>query len=389
MSSITYWGRYMIFSPRTRLGRALTKGDSQLAAKIPYFEAFDMRKKKLGEVPFRSSSLKDAHIAKLIKDAAVKTGENPRDILNAISDKITKIEELKKYSPVLYDTLARDAVSQAAFDLIDHADLDPQKSLKFDVGTFFKLVKMVELEHQQFFPLRAPGEVNYIFHISPILVPTDKPELKKFNDIGTAAATPDGEFIFNKPFMQKLMDWASIEGLRPKGRKYVSNGGSIPDQYAYIEFLIMHELLHYSFGDFSHGKRLKQYSMQTHNWAMDFRSNYMLVKNGYDQLPIGLFSDHINYDRQGSYDAMVKIVDQELKKLPKPLQDQVKDMMQELDDHPDGGDDGGDDSDGGNDQVRVGDTVRHNDGSFGKVTAVNSDGSIEVEGIPDPTTGVK
>ena len=94
----------------------------------------------------------------------------------------------------------------------------------------------------------------------------------------------------------------------------------------------MHELLHYTYGDFAAGKRLGQYTPQEHNWASDFRSNYMLVKNGYDQLPIGLFSDHINYDRQHSYDAMVKLVHEELAKLPKPLQDKFKDMS-DLDEH--------------------------------------------------------
>ena len=64
------------------------------------------------------------------------------------------------------------------------------------------------------------------------------------SNINTAAATPKGEFLFNKKFMQELMDFAMVEGLHPKGKKYVSNGGNIPDCYAYIEFLIIHELLH-------------------------------------------------------------------------------------------------------------------------------------------------
>lgn len=377
----------MIFSPRSSIGRVLTKGDQKLAARIPYFEAFDMSKKKPGEVPFRTSNLADAHIAKLIQDAAKKTGEDPKAILAVIKDKISEIGKFKKYSPILYDTIAKDAVSQAAFELMDHADVEPSKRETFSVPTFFKLVKMVEMEHEQFFPLRAPGEINYIFHITPILVPSEKPELAKFNQVTTAAASADGEFIFNVPFMQKLMDWAAIEDLKPRGRKYKSNGGPIPDQYAYIEFLIMHEFLHYSFGDFSHGKRLKQYSPQIHNWAADFRSNYMLVKNGYDQLPIGLFSDHINYDRQGRYDDMVKLVAQEMDKLPKPLQD-LFDELAGLDDHSDV-EGNGEDGDGEDAPVKPGDVVRHDDGSFGKVTKVHADGSVDVDPIADPTKGGK
>jgi len=120
---------------------------------------------------------------------------------------------------------------------------------------------------------------------------------------------------------------------------------------------------------------------------MDFRSNYMLVKNGYDQLPIGLFSDHINYDRQGRYDAMVKLVHDEMKKLPDPLKDLFNKLSQ-MDQHPDGGDGGdGQGGDGKGDQPnyvpKVGDTVKNNTtGELGRITAVNADGSVEVEAVP-------
>lgn len=376
----------MIFLAKTSLGKVLTRGDGDLVRRAKLDEGFDMSRKELGEIPFRASSLKDNHIKKLILDAAAKTNQSPQDILEKISTKIKDIEKFKTYSPILYDTIARDAVSQAAFDLVEHAKIDPNKRVNFDVPTFFKLIKMIELEHDQFFPLRAPGEVNYIFHIDPILVPTNKKELIKFNQVTTAAATADGEFIFNVPFMQKLMDWAVIENLKPRGRKYVSNGGDIPDCYTYIEFLIMHELLHYSYGDFSHGRRLDQYSHKLHNWASDFRSNYMLVKNGYDQLPIGLFSDHINYDRQGSYDEMIRVVSEEFKKLPKPLQDIFKELS-DLDEHPDQQD--GKSEPGDTETVNVGDIVQNDDGSFGKVKQVNPDGSVVVDSIPDPSKGGK
>jgi hypothetical protein len=49
----------------------------------------------------------------------------------------------------------------------------------------------------------------------------------------------------------------------------------------------------------------------------------MLVKSGYEQIPLGLFSDSINYDRQYTYEEMVKLVHDELKKLPPPLEGKV------------------------------------------------------------------
>jgi hypothetical protein len=182
----------MRFFPKSHVARAL------------FNEAFDMSRKAVGEIPFKSSSVNDPHIADLIKDAANKMGIPAAEIMAKLKKDIDKIEEFKKYSYVLYDTMAKNAVETAAFELIEHSKM--ASKVKFDIPTFMKLIKMVELEHEQFFPLRAPGEANYIFHIQPILVPDKKPDKAKFNGIETAAATPDGDFIFNREFMQKLID---------------------------------------------------------------------------------------------------------------------------------------------------------------------------------------
>lgn len=358
----------MKYSPSSRLARSL-------------WEALDVKKRDVGQVSFKNTRLTDNHIQDIVAAASHKTGVPEAQILARMQKYIDDIEEMKQYSYLLYDTAARNAAESAAFDLIEHSHHEHRE--KFDPVTFMKLINMVQLEHSQFFPLRAPGETNYIFTISPILIPSNKSEYKKWNGvINTAAATAKGEFLFNVPFMQKLMDFAAVEGLKPQGKKYVHNGGPIPDEYAYIEFLIMHELLHYTYGDFAAGDRLPQFSPKVHNWASDFRSNYMLVKSGYDQLPIGLFSDHINYDRQGKYKTMVELVDSELKKLPKKLQDVFIDIA-DLDDHqpqppqppkppqppqppppprP----------------VQVGDVVRDKkSGGFWKVTNITADGKID------------
>lgn len=316
------------------------------AASRRLVEAYDITRAAPGKVPFKSSQLTDPHIRDIVNAASAKTGVSAALIDAEMQDKIDKIEEMKKYSYLLYDTAAKNAASNAAFDLIEHSR--EENLPKFDPAIFHKLVEMIQLENEQFFPLRQPGDVDYVFDVNPILVPSNKAQFQKYNQIGTAAATAKGDFIFNVPFMQKLMDWATVEGLKPKGLKYESNGGPIPDCYAYIEFLILHELLHYSYGDFNHGRRLPQYTPTEHNYASDFRSNYMLVKNGFEQLPIGLFSDHINADRQETYKDMVDLVHNELKKLPKPLQQTFKDIA-DMDDHSEGGDEGGGDEEGSKD----------------------------------------
>lgn len=359
---------------KSLLGRTLTLLD----------EAFEVKRKALGTVPFKQSSLQDAHIQQIIKDAAAVTGKPVSEIVQAVQKEMKEIAEMQKYSPLLYDIASRNAAESAVFDLVVHSRAVGYKHLvKFEPVVFNELIKLVRRDHRQFFPLRQPGDPSrYVFNFNPILVPTNKKELKHFNSIKTAAATPKGEFIFNTVFMQKLLDWAVIEGVRPSAKKYQSNGGPIPDAYVYIEFLIVHELLHYSYGDFNYGVQMPEFSHKVHNWASDFRSNYMLVKSGYHQLPIGLFSDDINSDRQNSYRDMAQLVADELKKLPQPLQQKFEDLAG-LDDHPPKP--GGEPSPGQGQpppprKPQVGDVVRHKTtGEYYTVTGVDPSGKIETE----------
>ena len=358
------------------------------------FEALVVKRAASGQVPFKHTTIQDQHIQQIIQNAAQKTGVPVADIEAYLQKHIDDIEEMKKYSYLLYDTAARNAAQDAAFELIEHSSMPHHE--KFDPVIFMKLINMVQLENSQFFPLRAPGETNYIFSVSPILLPSNKKEYSHWNNVvTTAAATEKGQFLFNKPFMQKLMDFAQVEKLRPKGQKYQSNGGPIPDAYAYIEFLIMHELLHYSYGDFTAGKRLKQYSHTIHNYASDFRSNYMLVKSGFDQLPMGLFSDHINYDRQGSYKEMVELVDAELKKMPKPLQDKFKDIA-DMDQHGpqepgEPGQPGKSDKPQPKGKPKPGDIVKDKaSGKYWKVKDITADGKLDtVEATDEEVAAAK
>lgn len=351
-------------------------------------EAFDITRRELGEIKFRQSKLTDPHIKKIILQASKNTGVAPDEILEEIRGKVAQVVKMKKYSPFLFDTAAKMVVDQAAFDLIAHARTPDMPT--FDLATFMELIDRIQLEHKdQFMPLRAPNEIQYIRAIKPILIPNPDQKLQaKFGSVTTAAATAKGEFIFNVPFMQKLMDYATIEGTKPQGAKYEHNGGDIPDNYCMIEFLIIHELLHYTYGDFTTGGKLKQYSHTEHNYASDFRSNYMLVKNGYTQLPLGLFSDHINYDRQGSYKDMVELVHQELKKLPKPLQDEFENLAKTDDHPPEGGGEQGEGTPGGSSSpqkppISVGDVVKDKaSGKYWRVTSVEN-GKVDTVAATD------
>ena len=358
-------------------------------------EAFDFTRKAKGQVPFKTSSINDPHIQAIIAEESRETGVPVADIMDELanSPSTKMLGELKKYSPLLYDTLAQNAVESAAFRRIEDSVRLKKMSfdkVKFDFKIFNKLLELIRVEHtppidapvdaKGLFPLKKPGEQLRINKILPILVPNPNKDLQAFNVVKTAAVTANGDFIFDKDFMQNLLNYGAAIGVKPKGKKYVINGGTIPDPYCYLEFLVLHEIFHYTFGDFSMGDRFKQYSQTAHNWASDFRSNYFLVKNGYEQLPMGLFSDDLNFDRDDTrnYQKLITVVHNEMMKLPPHLRQWAEDEF-ESDVHQNEAY-----------KPKVGDTVQNNDtGEIGKVTKINKDGSIEVETLDDMKDKIK
>jgi hypothetical protein len=387
----------MAFSVKSNLAKTLLALDTKtsVTARTRVTEAWTMRAREMGETPFKKSSLQDPHIQEVIQHASEVTGVPVAIIIRDVKKKMAEIEEIKKYSPILYETIAHNAAENAVFDLVSsvrHNTNRPNPQLvQFDPTTFLKLAQMVQQEHPMFRPLKQPADpIRRIWKVHPILIPSDLPEFKKFNGVKTACATERGDFVFNTHFMQNLMDWAVIEGAQGEGKKYQSNGGSIPDAYVYVEFLIMHEYMHFAWGDFNYGKQMPEFSHKIHNWASDFRSNYDLVKNNYQQLPIGLFSDHINSDRQSSYSEMAQLVHDELKKLPPHLR-KTWEGMAEIDEEPNKLPPQPKGPDAPVIKVpykaSVGDVVRLPDGSYGEVTKIDPDGSFDTQILtPDQAT---
>jgi hypothetical protein len=95
--------------------------------------------------------------------------------------------------------------------------------------------------------------------------------------------------------------------------------------------------MHYSNDDFYYQKIIPKANNTIINWVGDFRTNYLLVKSGYEQLPMGLFNDSINYDRQSEYIEMYRLVKEEFEKMNPDDQDKVKGSMDGMsDDHEPG-----------------------------------------------------
>lgn len=299
------------------------------------FEAFDSVRREKGEVVFSATSLNDPHVKKIIDTIVSRFGVSRQEIVDDIQAALGKFNDIASKSPILYETIQRNAVEQEIFKLIEKHKIADGAPV-FSEIMFSKLERLIKIEHDQFFPLRNFIDHKYLYDPVIIFVPSKKEVYKQYNSIETAAATPTGQFIFCKPFMQKLIDYAFLKGIKPKGKKYISNGGEIPDEYAYIEFLVIHEFMHYTYADFHYQKKLKA-NPTIINWVGDFRTNYLLVKSGYEQIPIGLFNDNINYDRQKTYKEMYDIVEAEFKKLNKDQQQQVSNAMDKMgDDHQTG-----------------------------------------------------
>lgn len=316
-------------------------------------------KAKVGTVSPKSD-LADPHIQKLIAYIAKAKKIKPEAIENKLTKKLGEVQDLEKKAPILYHSIVKNAIEAALFstfeETVDHlkspesrargaekgdefegaGKLAQEKTApEFDNVTFMKLVRVIKTENPSFFPLRNIFNRRPIISPRIIIVPSsDKEDAKKFNDITTAAATPQGEFIFNRAFMQQCMNYSHVRGIKPKGKKYKSNGGKFDDEWAMIEFLIMHEFFHYTHADFHYQKILKA-NPTIINWVGDFRSNYDLIKMGMEPIPIGLYNDLINYDRQNTYKEMYELVKKEMEKLSNKDQQRVQQAMDQNagDDH--------------------------------------------------------
>lgn len=305
-------------------------------------EALETRKFQPGQVKFSKSDWSDPHIQKILAAVSTASGVPVANIMKQITDQLAGFEPMTQKAPILYKTIKENMIENELFNLMAGDLPNPIESGApvFKERTFFKLVRSIAAEHDEFWPLRSYIDGR---RLQPKFEFVTLP--MSGEGVTTAAATPNGEFIFNTVFMQKLLDYAALKEIKPKGKKYVINGGDIPDGYAYIEFLILHEFMHYTNDDFHYQKVIPNANNKVINWVGDFRSNYLLVKSGYEQLPMGLFNDDINYDRQKTYIDMYNLVKSEMDALKDPAMEDLMNKIQEAldklgDDHEPGNEEG-------------------------------------------------
>ena len=232
-----------------------------------------------------------------------------------IQNLVGKTAEYIQYTD-LFEDIHGNAYESALFNVMVDFKIKLPNVPTFDTITFNDLIKRIKHENHSFFPMR--DFINNKFLKAPnfIYVPSEKKEYEQYNFIETAAAFATGDFVYNIDFLQTLITFAYKKGIQGNSLKYVSKGGDIPDHYCYIETVIMHENLHFTYGDMMF-HRIFNESHKLINYAGDFRSNHILTKSGYAQLPIGLYSNKYNMDNYITYRELVKAIKEELMKLPK------------------------------------------------------------------------
>jgi len=299
--------------------------------KSPIMEAFDVRRKEKGEVQFEKSNLGNKYIEEILRDYAKANGIDFAEVFIEAKQKYDEQLEYMKKSDILFGTVKQNLAEQIAFEYVIPKGLFKKKE-------FLEMLDWVVAKHKVLFLLRDPYS-NKIVSFSYYFVPAPKfAKVPQYMEsVDTAATTAKGELIFNTQFADKLCTFywykQQYKGIKPNGKMYQSNGGPIPDYYAYLEFVVLHEFLHIVHADHFYSKELGTDPV-IQNYVGDFVINYKLVKSGYAQLPIGLFSDEINFDRQETEEEMRDIIIRELNKLnDEEKQKATENMNNAMDDH--------------------------------------------------------
>lgn len=243
----------------------------------------------------------------------------PKDklIAHIIKERLTeakaKAKEQASIAPEMFSAIEQNIVESTIFSIFSQSGLKIPKAPKLSGIILNRLFEAIQIENKQFFPLKDFVTLKSLRGM-PNLITVPSPAHPKMNRLKTAGITKFGNIFLNKNFAQSLLDYAFIKNIKPKKRKYECNGGDIPDYYCYLEFVIMHEFMHFSYGDFYYDK-IFNVSPLIINYSGDYRTNYKLVASGFEQLPIGLYSDTLNYDYYESYSDIVDKVKEEVQKL--------------------------------------------------------------------------
>jgi len=281
---------------------------------------------------FSIADLDTPFVKNVIRTISEQTGKTPSELKRLIQQSIDETSAKMKGSEKTSVVAKQNLVESVLFDLIKTMNIEVPGSA-FDKDVFTKLFNYILVRNKSFLKIKDPITKR---RLKLSIIYTPQPSFIKQPDyvtrVDTAAASPEGDLIFNTDFVEQLSKYALLKGVVPKGSIYESNGGSIPDHYAYLEFLIMHEIYHIVHADHFYGVKKKGMTHLAQNYLGDYVTNYNLVKAGYEQIPIGLFSKDFNYDVYDTMDAMQDAMIEEMK-LMSP--EDKKRNKEQMDDHMD------------------------------------------------------
>ena len=266
------------------------------------------------------SDINSPIVQAIIRAVSESTGELISDIQKEIEN-----EHAKSKSKVTGYKLAEGTIENifesASFDQLSKIDHDKIGIPKFSKKIFFELMFLIRKSNRAYSPLINVWQPKGIAVPDVVFVP-DPLEDKTSNSVTTAACTANAKLIFNIDFCNKLIAHAFLKNERVKAHSpsslwYVSYGGTIPDYYCYIDFLIRHELDHYSFGDHFYVKETLPYLKAKYpeltekehyylsNIVGDFIINHKKLQMGMPQIPMGIFSQKYNLSNYKSYSALM------------------------------------------------------------------------------------
>lgn len=292
----------------------------------------------INKVDFPKSKMSDKHIQDILRYVAADTHRTVMELESEIRANMDKFSTTTLHkAPLLYGTMFQNFIEDAAIHMFQETKLGLVATApKFSPSMFSQLRRKVKMEHSPgLFPLKNKIDRLPLAKEEYVLVPSSRKEDSHYNSTKTASASSTGTFVFNVHYCQKLLEYAHVKGVIPKGKKYKNNGGMFPPEWCYIEFLLIHEWMHYRQADWHYMKIFKDDTGgKLTNWVGDFRSNYELVKGGLPVIPGLLYNKDVNYDTQGTMREMYEIVRAEFDKLSEAEKNEVKEHLDKnSDDH--------------------------------------------------------
>jgi len=178
------------------------------------------------QVNFTTADVNTDYIKRIIKEIATQTNESESTVKKMIqedvNDYLTNLPKAKRLS----DVAKQNAVESIIFDMVK--PLDVPKS-KFEPEVFNKLFNYILVRNKSFLKITDPITKR---KLKLSIIYTPQPAFIKQPDwvkrIDTAAASPEGDLIFNTNFVEQLSKYSLLKGVKPKGSIYESMVGQSP-----------------------------------------------------------------------------------------------------------------------------------------------------------------